>query len=325
MRPRRVLVALVFVVAALAGPALVGAAQATEPPPAGRGQDHPLAGRIWDVAEARFIPMDALIERLARARFILLGERHDNPDHHAFQAWIVRGLIAAGRRPAVAFEMLDTEQAAPLAQHLARSPQDAAGLGDAVGWGRAGWPPWAEYQPIAEAALAAGLPIVAANLPVRVARAVARGDLAGLDADLVSAHGLDRPAAPAVQAAMEREMRDAHCGRLPESALSAMVTAQRARDAQMAERLVAAQRDGAVLIAGAGHVRTDRGVPVYLAGRVPGAAAASLAFIEVASDRTAPGDYAERYGAPRLPFDYVWFTLRADDQAPCAQVKPRRH
>ena len=301
----------------------VGVVRAAEPPPPGRGHDHPLTGRIWDVGRAQFIAMDALVERLTPARFVLLGERHDNADHHTFQAWIVRRLIADGRRPAVAFEMLGIEQATPLAEHLARTPRDAAGLGDAVGWSASGWPPWKQYEPIAEAALAAGLPIVPANLAGGVSRQVARGHLGALDPDLVRAHGLDRPAAPAIQAAMEAEMRDSHCGQLPETALPAMVTAQRARDAQMAERMIGAQRDGAVLIAGAGHVRTDRGVPAYLAARAPGATVASVAFVEVAGGRNAPGDYAERFDG-RLPFDYVWFTVRADDVDPCARFRGAR-
>jgi uncharacterized iron-regulated protein len=312
MRALRVLVVLLL---------LTSVAQGAEPPPAGRGQDHPLTGRIWDVGRAQFVTMDALVERLVGARFVLLGERHDHPDHHAFQAWIVRGLIAAGRRPALAFEMLSADQATALADYLARAPRDASGLGDAVGWAASGWPPWREYQPIADAAIAAGLPIVAANLPTGTARAVARGDTGALDPALVRAHALDRPAAPPIQTAMEREIRETHCGQLPDSALPHMVTAQRARDAQMADRLLATQRDGAVLIAGAGHVRTDRGVPTYMAGRAPDAGIASVTFIEVATGLTSPGDYAERFGAARLPFDYVWFTTRADDSDPCARMR----
>src|SRR5437867_1779136 len=95
-----------------------------------------------------------------------------------------------------------------LARHLATSPRDAAGLGDAVGWRASGWPEWRLYQPIAEIALAAGLPVVAANLPATAARAVARGDLAALDPALVRRHALDRPA-PA-QTALEDEIRAAH-------------------------------------------------------------------------------------------------------------------
>ena len=65
------------------------------------GRNHPLAGRIWDVSSDRFIDRETLVERLARADFVLLGERHDNPDHHMLQAEVLRSLIAVGRHPAV--------------------------------------------------------------------------------------------------------------------------------------------------------------------------------------------------------------------------------
>jgi uncharacterized iron-regulated protein len=297
---------------------LTSVADAVEPP-AGLGYDHALTGRIWDVAQNRFVTMDALAAAVSTARFALLGERHDQAEHHQFQAWLLRRMVESGRRPAVAFEMLDTTQAPALARHLAASPRDAAGLGDAVGWGASGWPAWRLYQPIAESALAAGLPIVAANLPPTVARAVARGDLNGLDPALVRRHALDRPA-PA-QAEMEEEIRAAHCGALGNALVSGMVTAQRARDAEMAERLVAGQRDGAVLIAGAGHVRTDRGVPRALAALAPDSRVASVAFVEVTDGWTAPADYAARFAATRLPFDYAWFTARADNADPCARMR----
>ena len=100
-----------------------------------------------------------------------------------------------------------------------------------------------------------------------------------------------------------------------------MVVAQRARDAHMAERLVAGQRDGAVLIAGAGHARTDRGVPRVLASLAPDASVVAVAFVEVADAWTAPPDYATRFGAARLPFDFVWFTARVDNADPCARFR----
>jgi uncharacterized iron-regulated protein len=299
--------------------ALTSAASAVEPAAPGLGYDHPLTGRVWDVTHSRFVTLDTLAAAVSAARFALLGERHDHPEHHQFQAWLLRRMVEAGRRPAVAFEMLDTTQAPALARHLAATPRDAAGLGEAVGWRTSGWPAWSLYQPIAEAALAAGLPIVAANLPPGVARAVARGDLGALEPALVRRHALDRPA-PA-QSEIEDEIRAAHCGVLGDALIVGMVTAQRARDAEMAERLVAGQRDGAVLIAGAGHVRTDRGVPRVLATLAPDARVASVAFVEVADGWTAPADYAPRFGAARLPFDYVWFTARADNVDPCARMR----
>ena len=99
-----------------------------------------------------------------------------------------------------------------------------------------------------------------------------------------------------------------------------MVLAQRARDAMLADSMVRSSRDGAVLIAGTGHVRTDRGVPVYLRARDPGAGIAVLAPLEVRDEWSGPADYAETPGA-RLPYDWVWFTPRMDDVDPCARFR----
>jgi uncharacterized iron-regulated protein len=285
------------------------------------GREHVLTGRVWDVAAARSIDAGALPPRLVRARFVLLGEKHDNPDHHQLQAALVRALAAAGRRPAVAFEMLDTAQAPALARHLAASPRDAAGLGDAVGWNNSGWPPWSDYEPIAHAALDAGLPILAANLPAAVISAVARGNRSALPASLVTAHALDRPLPGDAQAAMSAEIRDAHCGHANPAMVTNMITAQRARDAHMADTLLTAVTDGAVLIAGTGHVRQDRGAPMYLRARSPAATIATVAFVEVQPNAPNPDDYAARFGAASLPFDYVWFTPRMDDDDPCERFR----
>jgi uncharacterized iron-regulated protein len=310
------LLLLLAILAAAGGPA-----RAVEPPPPGLGHDHPLTGRIWDVAGARFVTMDTVAAAVTGARFAALGERHDNAEHHQFQASLLRRMVENGRRPAVAFEMLGTDQASALARHLAAAPLDATGLGDAVDWKSSGWPDWRHYQPIAEVALAAGLPIVAANLPAGAARDVARGNLGALDPALVRRHRLDGRAEADVQAAMEEEIRAVHCGALPVAIVPRMVTAQRARDAEMAERLVAEARDGAVLIAGAGHTRLDRGVPRYVAALAPSATLISVAFVEVADDARTPAGYAARFGATRLPFDYVWFTARADNVDHCARLR----
>jgi hypothetical protein len=76
-----------------------------------------------------------------------------------------------------------------------------------------------------------------------------------------------------------------------------------------------------VLVAGAGHARRDRGVPVHIARQAPGAPVASLAFVEVDPAAVKPGDYAARFVSDALPFDYVWFTPRVDDGDPCDKYK----
>ncbi len=278
--------------------------------------DHPLTGRIWDVGGGRFVEEPALVARLGTARYVMLGERHDNLDHHVLQTRLVRALTAAGRRPAVAFEMLTAEQAPALARFLATAPRDAGGLGAAVRWADTGWPEWPMYQPIAQAALDAGLPIVAANVPNATARALAKGDRSALPPTLAARFRLDLDLPADVQAEMAEEIRAAHCGHANDTMVRNMIVAQRVRDAAMAESLLDTGRDG-VLIAGSGHARSDRGVPASLRLVQPQAAIVSVGFVEVVPDHPTPADYPDHFGAARLPFDYVWFTARLDDEDPC--------
>jgi uncharacterized iron-regulated protein len=282
-------------------------------------QDHPLVGRIWDVAAGAFIDRATLVERLRQGRFVLLGEKHDNPDHHRLQARLLQALGAVGRRPAVGFEMFSVDDAPAITQQLAAHPDDAVGLAEAVNWQHSGWPDWAMYQPIAEAALQARLPIVATNLSPAMVRSLSQSGAEALDATLAARLGLDRVLAADIQSAMAEEIREAHCGHASEQQINAMILVQRARDAQMAEGLATAgQQDGAVLIAGAGHVRRDYGIPTYLAIKVPRTSVISLAFLEVSQDLGEPTAYAARFHWQTLPFDYIWFTPRVDEQDPCA-------
>ena len=107
------------------------------------GRDHPLTGRIWDTAAGRYIDEAALLRHLAAAQYVVLGETHDNPDHHRLQARLIEGLVATGGRPAVALEMIALDQAEALAAQLARAPGDIDGVAEAVGWDESGWPDWA--------------------------------------------------------------------------------------------------------------------------------------------------------------------------------------
>jgi uncharacterized iron-regulated protein len=280
------------------------------------GRDHPLTGTIRDVRAGTALTPEALVARLAARRFVLLGEKHDNPDHHRLQAWVLDALVAAGRRPAVVFEMFRADQADAIARHVAASPDDARGLGDALDWRRSGWPAWSMYEPIVAVALRAKLPLVAGNPSPAMTTAVRRGTL---DAAESARLELDRPLPDEVRQRLADEIRDGHCGHLPEHAIAPFVAVQRARDAHMAAAMktvdghgpsrskdVAA--DGAVLIAGGGHVRRDMGVPRML----PDADTATVVFVEVRPGMTAP---------PALPVDYVWMTPRVDDDDPCERFK----
>jgi uncharacterized iron-regulated protein len=294
-------------------------ANAAEPPPpftAPLERGHPLAGKVWLPAAQRFISADELVAEARAAQAVLLGETHDNADHHALQAWMLARIMAASSKPLVAFEMIDPGQEDALRGYLATHPGDAAGLGAALDWDKSGWPDWAMYRPIAEAALAGGATLAPANLTRAQVRAIAKGE----DSTPLL------PPLPAEQSvALEHEIKAGHCDMLPAAAVPGMVRVQRSRDAVMAEALARGLDAGgtAVLIAGAGHTRTDRGVPSALSSRRPGTRTLAIAFLEVKAGETDPAAYGALFDTGALPFDAVWFTPRAEREDQCEAL--RRH
>jgi uncharacterized iron-regulated protein len=290
-------------------------------------RDHSLTGRIWLSDEARFIPPQALIERLSARKYVLLGERHDNPDHHRIQAWITNRLIARGRRPALVMEMIRAQKQAKIDAYLTANPGDSLGLGKAIGWGGSGWLPWRHYEPIVRPVVGNGLPFIAANLSRGTLRAVVRRGFKALTSERRRALNLQQPMGKDTLAAMDRELADAHCGFLDARKARPFTRVQLLRDARFAEalRLGAARAKGAILIAGAGHARSDRGVPYHL--RRGGAAQGdvfALGIVEVSENENGPAAYGAIYGTERPPFDAVWFTPRQARKDPCEKFKTFR-
>ena len=67
--------------------------------------------------------------------------------------------------------------------------------------------------------------------------------------------------------------------------------------------------------------QADHGIPSYLAAKAVGETVISLACVEVGEGESEPPAYARRFNHDTLPFDYVWFTPRLDDQDPCEKFK----
>jgi uncharacterized iron-regulated protein len=247
-----------------------------------------------------------LHDLLGSARYVLLGETHDNRDHHSLQAALLDEFLSQHTEAQVGFEMLDEDDVPVLSEDSFESPRQFA---DRVAWDASGWPEFALYQPIIEVALAHHAPLMAAhpsNSHVRASmQTVAETETQSLHLDV---------ALPADQIqAQYSEIREGHCGHAPEAMLSAMQRAQAYKDAFMARSMIRAKTPVA-LIAGRGHVRNDRAVPYFL-HRHGATSSLSVAFLEVDDARAAPGDY------DISGFDIVVFTPRVSDVDPCEQFR----
>ena len=278
---------------------------------------HSLTGKIWDARGRKLVTASELTARLTGVDFVLLGEAHDNRDHHRYQAAVLSALVAQGARPALALEQFDSEYQSAIDAALA-ARAGAGALADAGHFDRKGWA-WESYEPLVQIALNARLPIVAANLSRRAARDVAAqgfGQLAAPPDPLA----LNAAWTSAREAALVRAVVDAHCGQLGSEAATSLTRAQRARDATMADRMLKQRTRGAVLIAGAGHVRRDIAVPIYLRARAPDARIVAIGMTEVIAGRDTPSAYetAAASGVVDPVFDYLWFAPPADRADPCA-------
>jgi uncharacterized iron-regulated protein len=281
-------------------------------------RDHPLVGRVWNVREARFGTEAELQAAVARGRFVLLGETHDNPDHHLLQARLLRTTLAGGRRPALALEMLDPDQQEAVDAVLSGPAPSPAALATAVGWDRSGWPPFAIYEPIFQVALAAQLPVVAANLPTAMAREVVHRGTEALTPPLRALLEAAGPLPPAEAEERRAEMQASHCGQLPDRFLDPMVLSQRARDAHLGMALVAgATPGGAVLITGGEHARRDRAVGAFL--QVAGVAPEEI--VSVALREVDPAEPSPPGALDPAPYDWIVFTPGVDRGDPCADLK----
>ncbi|WP_397449862.1 ChaN family lipoprotein [Pseudomonas sp. NA-150] len=261
------------------------------------GHEHVDLGMIRDLNSGEQLTAQQLADRLARAPRVLVGEQHDNPDHHALQLWLLQVLSDRRAQGSLLLEMLNPNQQARVdaLQVNYRQSKVSADLPTDLAW-QPGWD-WALYGPILRYALGQPYPLLAANLdPDEIKH------LYSNPPTLTGQHST----ASTVREPLLEQIRASHCGQLPEEHLPAMLAVQQQRDRRMAQRLLAAPTP-AMLFAGTYHARKDIGVPTHLLDLGANQGTVVLLLTQV-GDEVKPGSA-----------DYVWFTAALPDQDYCAQ------
>ena len=291
-----------------------------------RGADKP---RILDAAKV----VDELAAAAATADFVLLGEIHDNPSHHRIRGQIILAIAASRAKakqppPGLVLEHIRADQALAVTGFRALDRVQRRTTDDffkALDWGRSGWPGEELFRPMIEAALDAEWPIIHGNLTRDGIRAVARGGIGALDAEETKRLGLETGLPDVLHGRLLDELVGSHCGMMQRDALTSMADAQRYRDAYMAHQLIDAANTyrGAVLLAGNGHVRADRGVPWHLKRLAPEKRVLVVMLTQARPDEAQTLAYASRGddGAPMA--DFVVVTPRVERPDPCAAMRKR--
>ncbi len=286
--------------------------------------DHPLIGQIF-TAKGQSVPEGFMMRQARLTRFVLLGENHDNPDHHIIQANIIDALAGENHRPAVVFEMVPMRLADQISNYDLVSDPRLDDFAKRLEREKRGWYSWNIYRPIALAAAKNKMPMVAGNLDRATTRAISSNGLSELNDSEQLAFGLKTPLSKVAEQELIEELRRSHCDLLPQKALPAMVNVQRAKDGSMADAMIRASgKFGAVLIAGNGHIRKDRGVPFVLRqnkARIQETHNLAIALVEASPQQPMFADYDFVSKGGEALYDFIIFTPKFDRTDHCAAMR----
>lgn len=263
-----------------------------------RERDHQRAGKIVDLRSGNSVTAAQLLTELAEASIVLLGEKHDNPDHHALQLWLLQALDARRAQGSVVMEMLTINQQDTVTQvqHDLRAGNVPQDLPLALDWHK-GWD-WQQYGDLVSYVLAQPYPLLAGNLNRDALMAIYRNPPQLTGAESTRADVTER---------LFEQIRESHCNKLPETQLPAMLAVQQQRDRSMAQVLLDAPKP-TLLIAGAYHARYDLGAPLHIQDLQGGDEKTRRVLIFAEADQEVSTASA----------DFVWYTPSVAEQDYCA-------
>ena len=272
--------------------------------------------RVYDANHKRFSDFETMLADLKSADVVFLGEQHDDAGTHRLELAVLEGLARRRSNVVLALEMFERDVQSPLEEYLRGAMSEPDFLAASRPWPRYG----TDYRPMLEFARMWHWPVIAGNVPRRIASLVSRRGLEGLDsvssADrLLAASDIrcphdeyfsrfaktmgDMTGHPGAGAMTEEEKR---------AALDRVYQAQCVKDETMGEAIAAVffsapPRVLVVQVNGAFHSDYRFGTASRAQQRLPGKRIAVVTFVPVADLDTADGARNRRIG------DYTVFTL----------------
>ena len=231
---------------------------------------------VWTVPGTGKISNTDVIGRAARREVVLLGEAHDNPEHHRWQLQTLAALHAQRPDMVIGFEMFPRRVQKALDQWVAGELTEAQFLA-ASEWDTVWSTDVAMYMPLFHFARMNHVPMMALNIDTRLRRSVATKGFAGVPEN--EREGVTAPAEPSnayldyllpIYGEHDRAGKKkggASAGR-DDPDFRRFVEGQQLWDRAMAQGIHSAldrpQRPLVVGIMGSGHIKYGYGVPHQL-------------------------------------------------------------
>lgn len=271
--------------------------------------------RTYQSKKKRFSDFESMLADAARHDVVFLGEQHDDPGTHRLERAALEGIGRRRAQVVLSLEMFERDVQGTLDQYLSGAIDEATFLKTARPWPRYA----TDYRGVVELAKAKGWPVVASNVPRRLASLVGRKGLGAVD----SLPATDRT----LMAAELICPPDKYFGRFKESmgdmsghgqntlaadSVERMVgrfyEAQCVKDETMAEAIAAARSrypDAVVVhVNGAFHSEYGQGTVSRVTRRIPGVRTALVSFVPTEDLDVANGKPVRKQG------DFIVFTLK---------------
>lgn len=125
---------------------------------------------VYDLEHEQLLTDSQALQRLQSARIVLVGEHHNNADHHLAQLQVIQALHRAGRKVAIGMEMFRKDSQQVLDQWTSGRMEEQQFLevfNDNWTFG------WKLYRPILAYARDNRIPVVGLNVPRKITLQVA--------------------------------------------------------------------------------------------------------------------------------------------------------
>lgn len=229
---------------------------------------------LWlDMYRGEPLQYEEMLDDLAGAGVVYLGEFHTFAEHHAIQTQVLTDLAKRGKPLVLGMEQLESPDQ-PTIDRYNRGEIDFEQLAAAVKWPQS-WGNYQQYKPLVEAARKFKIPVLALNARAATIRQVrVSGGVERMD--------------PKIRVQLPKEMRTddplyakllglqlmVHMAANP-NMLRPWIEAQIARDETMADTLCsflnspAGRGRSAIVVCGNGHISYGLGTPARVRRRMP--------------------------------------------------------
>lgn len=133
--------------------------------------------RVVSSVTARTVSFAQLADAAAKADVVFFGEQHDDDESHRAELALLSAIGERRTNVVLSLEMFERDVQPLVDAYLAGTIDEAAFLAQSRHWPNYA----ADYRPLLELAKAKRWPVVAANIPRRIASSVSRRGLAAID------------------------------------------------------------------------------------------------------------------------------------------------